>query len=295
MRACFLLLGLAVVSAAYPTTYPFENEAYVPPEMISGTPNFTYDNTDTGGYVYYGMYKMKAFDGLLTDDDFPYFPHANGYAYYCLVIVYGAPPALPISVWNCSSLTFADSDFTGSINGQSVCNVGECCKHIIGKPKFGDDQMDWHTWLEDRAAAAMCDDIVETEYCILTGGHYQTNCLQYYLAPTDRLVMLPCFDHHMLYWLSCSVFKQSYTVMLLHEPASYTDGLSNEDSIVSDVATSLGDHVCNPYSYYYPSSTSSNSSPSSESASVSASDDSSSSGTTALASASMVVLFLKMF
>jgi len=255
-----LCLGVATCAvASYPASYPFENESYVPADVPAGTPNYAYDDTDTGGYVYTGAFTLSLFDGTLTDDDFPYWPHQNGFAWYNLVSQYAAPPILPASVFNCSlnDLFFKPADYTGMVNGKKVCNTGECCEYLMGQPKFGDDQLSWHDWFDQRVAAGMCDLISEDIYCVMVGGHFHLNCMQYYLAPTERLVkVLACYDSWTLYYLTCPVYKQAYTYMIVLEPDQFMDSLSAEENIITDCGAFAQDRLCHPYSYYYPQTTS---------------------------------------
>jgi len=291
MKVTVLACCLVLCSASWPTTYPFENEQVVPVEVPAGTPSWTYEpGSDTGGYMYYGAYTMSVYEnGILTDDDMPYCTHMNRGTEYVLVVAYGAPPQLPLSVWNCSSMVFTDADFTGLLSGAPVCNVGSCCVELIGKPKFSDDQMDYHTAMNDRLASAMCGDLPEQTYCIFVGGHFENNCIDYVLSAVERLVTFPCFDDWIVYHLSCPVYKQAYTMFLADtEPDSYFNTLSIEEVQVIDVICFLGDHVCHPHSYYNPSAavTSASSASTTDSAASNESDES---------SAAVITLFLCVF
>jgi hypothetical protein len=260
IRALVAASIVAAVRAAYPTTFPFENESYVPPEIPQSTPGETYDPaTDVGGYLFFGPYMLVGFDNNLTQDDFPYVCHDNGFSRYILAVSYGAPPVLPKQTWNCSVEIFGDEDFTGQINSQSICAVGNCCKQYIGLPKYSTDQMEWHSYTENRLSSAMCSDIDEEIYCLSVGGHFEVNCYQYYPSVDERLVMLPCYDFWLRYYLECKVFKSAYTWMLVSEPPSYVDLITTEQAISIDVLTLLQDRLCHPYSYYYPLSSSSES------------------------------------
>lgn len=268
---CLLSLTASTL-AAYPTTFPFENEAYTPVAVPTETPTFTYDASETGGYVYFGAYTLQAnaadkevslaVKGTLSDGDFPYEPHRNRFCEFLLVDTYGTPPILPDSLWNCSSkeIYYTPADYVGTVNGQSVCAPGECCDFLMGHPKFGEDQLEWQPWLDERAASALCEDIDEVTYCIMIGGHFQINCFEYWISVTERLAgVLPCYDTWILYLLTCPIYKQSYTFMLVWEPTSYVETLSAEEFITVDCVAFLQDRICKPYSYFYPESTTSTS------------------------------------
>jgi len=248
-----------VVFGAYPSTYPFENESFVPVEVPASTPDFSFNaDTDPGGYIYRGNIAMEIFGGTLTDDDIPYCNHSNQYSMWLMVMVYGTPPVLPFQTWNCttSGLTFVDSDFTGIVNNEKICNVGSCCTAMMGLPKFGSDQMTWHSWADDRAAANLCD-VPQTEalYCVLVGGHYQANCYEYYPGPSDRIYMQVCFDNIIHYWLTCTVFKSAYAFSYVagsQDTPIYQAKLSPEESMSFDAVFTLADRLCHPYSYFFP-------------------------------------------
>lgn len=255
--ALALMVGVAA-AAAYPTTYPYENENFVPPNIaVVPEPNLTYDpETDTGGYVYYYAVKLGRFDGAVQDSDMPYCDQKNGFCQYALVNTFFCPPEFPIQIWNCTTRNyiFDSADFSGMANGQKVCEVGACCSQYYGQVKFSDDQMDWHSWLDDRNSAALCGDIaVEDNYCIWVGGDFQMNCIDYHLSALERLVVTACYDSFVRFYFDCTVFLSVYTPATIKEPPAFQDGMSNEETIIHDSISFLQDRICFPYSYYYPS------------------------------------------
>jgi hypothetical protein len=261
--------------SAYPTTYPFENESYIPPPLVPSTPDYTFNpDTDPGGYAYRGV-TLWVFDGVLTDDDFPYIPHNSGFSQYVLVNSYSAPPVLQSDVWNCSGkgIVFEKSDFLGVANNEEVCTPGSCCSDIIGLPKFGEDQHEQHDWFNGRAASGLCDVAPEEVYCIQVGGHFQVNCFSYWVHPTELPAPLICFDSFVVFHLNCNVFKTTYPMILPWDPPVYYDLMTMEETIVNDAAVFIPDRVCHPYSYYHPNTASTSGS---SSASDSGSDESSS-------------------
>jgi len=255
-------MSFGIALSAYPTSYPFENESFVPADVVPGTPDFSFDDaTDPGGYTYRGSWKMEVFGGAITDDDMPYVSHHNGFTMWLMVKVYGAPPVLPDSNWNCTlkGTVYAEADFTGVVDGNTICNVGACCTGLIGKPKYGDDQMTWHAWANDRSASGMCGPL-ETEdlYCVVVGGHFHANCISYNTAADQRLWVVPCYDNIVRYWLTCAVYKQSYAFTYsdgMQDTPTYTDGLSLDQLMGFDGCFTYHDKICNPYSYFFPGST----------------------------------------
>lgn len=289
-----LLVYVACSLAAYPATYPFENEAFVPVGPPAATPSLSYDDEDEGGYIYY-YYARASFD--LTDEDFQsptmfgeetdaaWSPTQTGAVRYLLVVQFSAPADLSADVWNCTgkNIVLAASDFTGKVNGQTVCAVGECCKGVYGMPKFGEDQLTWSSWLNDRAAAAMCGDIEEEMYCVAVGGDFQTNCFDYYLSPDSRLSTFICPDSYLMYYLTCPVFKQAYsTVYVQFESPVYLNRCTPEEQISSDAHYFTGDRVCHPYSYYHPSTESTSGADSSSGSDSTSTGSSSDSGSSAV-------------
>jgi len=279
---CAIVLSFcSVVAGAYPTSYPFENENIEVADILVETPSFTFeDATDPGGYCYYGVWALTLLGGDLTEDNFPMCWHNTGSIMWVMVKIYGAPPLMPQDTWNCTrnELVFADQDFTGEVDGSKYCDQGECCSHLIGKPKYGDDQMAWHSWANDRSSSGLCQPLgTEVMYCLSVGGHYHLNCLGYLIGPNERLVDHPCFDSFIRYWRDCAVFRQAYAPnysMGLQEPVSYMDRMSVDEMMTWDGSMLYPDRVCHPYSYYFPSEGSTGTESSSGTGSATSAEDS---------------------
>jgi hypothetical protein len=246
------------VHASYPSTYPFQNEEMVPPALNEATPSYSFDESDTGGYIY--TYHTNR---DLNNDVYPFaFTGRDGWM-YGFVHVFGAPPLLPDSLWNCSAKDdvgpFADADFTGKSGKQTVCKSENCCKSLIdsGLPKYGNDQMDWAAWLTDKVDTGLCGDIeIEEQYCIFTAGHMNTNCFEYIPEPASgaRPLTFPCHDVAVGYWLSCPAYKQGGFEYYDLEPKNYDDNLTVEQYVVLNSVWLQPDRICHPKSYYIPSS-----------------------------------------
>lgn len=281
-----LCLAVTGVCAAYPSTYPFENESYVPPAMLASEPSETYDDTDTGGYIY-----TYAHTKTLTEDDLPYAPIGAGMGKFMLVVAYGAPPELPASSWNCTAkelLPLSDADFTGVINSQTVCAVGSCCEEFFGLPRFSENQMEWHSMVADRATGALCEDIQTEVYCTFVLAASTVNCVEYFPGVTERPVVVVCADNYALYYFTCPIYLQQYNAIWVMEPPLYVDQLTQELFILSE-AFALGmDRICHPYSYYHPESLS----PSSTTSSTTSSSASSGSESTSTESSGAKILTL---
>jgi len=264
-------VGLAA-AAGYPSVYPLANEIYVPPDMLSSEPDFTYAADDAGGYPWYASFSLSTkkgdfnggaihdFGGTLVDEYFPYVPHLSGCFIYLAVNTYGAPvqggwPWADES-WNCTEFGhfYGSGDFTGEVNGKRVCQVGSCCSTTVplaGKMKYADDQLDWHSWLNDKVKLAVCETPIEEVYCVMVDGHSHFNCFEYWPGPTDRYVVLPCMDMLILSFMECVVYKTKYSDMYEIDSPVYRARNSDEGNMVLDAGSYMPDKICHPYSYYY--------------------------------------------
>jgi hypothetical protein len=242
-------------SYAAPTTFPYENEVYVPPNLHAATPDYSYEESDPGGYHYALIWFLD-----LNTAEMPFCAMTTGCNQYTLVATYKLPPILPFDVFNCSAngLIFEEADFAGTVTGtssQTICNVGECCAGYIGLSKFSDDQPEWHNWLNTLASTGLCGDLqTEAMYCAFTNGHMQGNCFTRYATPTERILTLPCPDSYYKYWLdSCPVYKNvPVNYGLQPEPPVYIADCDLEEAVLVELSTEENDHICHPWSYYFP-------------------------------------------
>jgi len=255
LRLLVQIAGLFVVFGASPATYPYENEAFVPADMYASTPSYTFDETDVGGYMF-----THTLDFVITDADIPFCFMRTGMAQYLIVNKFGAPPHYGTSQtasWNCTAkdLTLASADFTGTIAGNSVCTAGECCSFTYGIVKFGADQLTWHSWLDDRSDAGLCDPITENVYCLLAGGDTPLNCMEVFVSPETRLAVWTCGQAVVMYMMGCKVFKTEYKRIYLTEPPLYIDASTIEENISNDSFSKTQDKMCHPNSYFFPDAT----------------------------------------
>lgn len=257
LRLLVQIAGLFVVFGASPATYPYENESFVPVDMVASTPSYTFDDKDVGGYMY-----THTLNFVIKDEDIPFCFMRTGMAQYLIVNKFGAPPHYGTSQtasWNCTAkgLKFASADFTGTIAGNSVCTAGECCSFVYDIFKFGDDQLTWHSWLDDRSDAGLCEAINENTYCLLSGGDTALNCMEVFVAPETRLAVWTCPQSVVLYMMSCKVFKTEYTRIYLTEPPMYVDSSSIAENMANDAFSKAQDKMCHPHSYFFPEDTAS--------------------------------------
>jgi len=296
-------LILTVTADQYPATFPLENEAYRGAGYVPSTPDFSYvPESDPGGYMFYCCVELGLMGGTITEDDLPYVTHHNGFSRYVHVAQFSAPPVVPEFVWNCTQkeIHYSSADFTGEVNGQKVCEVGECCSQVYGLPKFSEDTMTWHSWANDRLAGALCpQDVYEALYCIFVGGDSQVNCLEYMLTPATRVAYFPCPDSWTLFWLQCTVFQTQYEWKYNNEPPPYLAQLTNEQQVWLD-ANGVSQHrVCHPYSYYFPSTAGGDSgggaSPSANNGGTPASAPSADSSESSAVLANMILVGLSLF
>lgn len=269
----------------YPSTYPFENEAVVPDltALPVSTPSRTYDEADTGGYVYTGLQTD------LNECGFPFsMIDATPWVEYTLVFQYDAPAILPRDEWNCTrkQTVFEVADFFGNLGGYDICSAGECCDHLIGLPKYfpSSEQAAMHTYYSTVSDTGLCEAMTVPKYCLMVATHTQWNCYERFIDPGTRLFLACCPDVAARYWLSCKLFKnvaiENQGTQIIMEPAGYLAQMTAEGNLIYTAFTLAPDRVCHPYSYYFPDAAgndSSDSSDSSGSASGSSSSGSSSS------------------
>jgi len=253
-RTTVLTALMSCASAVYPTDHPFENDV-VPLPVPNREPSFKFDSDDPGGYVYHGLFTLEMlFGGTITDADFPYSPHLTGYSMYLLVDTYGTPPALAPSIWNCSAKShplFQPSDFSGVSGKYTVCNVGECCSHLYGYPKFSDDVAVWESGSNDRLVAGLCPEMSERLYCIAAGSNSQINCYEYMTSTTERVYIFACYDNIVNFALTCPLYRTAYSTSMIWETPTYYSSVTNEENLSVDAFCTLPDRVCHPYSYYH--------------------------------------------
>jgi hypothetical protein len=256
MRSVVVVLAFCIVAiSGAPTTYPFENEAYVPPNPPAATPDYSYTDEDPGGYHHTYIWHLD-----LNTVEMPFCIMLSDCNQFTLVYAYNLPPQLPAQTFNCTSkqLFFAPEDFTGMVNSQPpqrLCEVGNCCESYLGEAKFGDDQMNWHSWLDNLASAGMCEEVpTEALYCNMVNGHYHGNCFTRVITGLTRTNTIPCHDSHMLYWLSCPVYQSvELDFGFKAEPQAYLDTCTVEEKILASNSDVEADQICHPYSYYVPS------------------------------------------
>lgn len=292
LRAASVLAVAALLytaEAAYPSSYPFENESVIPPGPIASTPSYSYDEEDAGGYVYTYGYTRE-----LTDEMIPFSfanggkeeAHVGGVIQYFMAFFQGAPAISPVGWWNCSSrwnpetglfFIIESGKFINTVAGIKMCEEGECCKHLYGFPTFFGyaPREDDYTREAEFFEGGMCDDIFSYEvYCHLFDGGLDFACYDVNLSASDRLVVNACFDNYFRYLMQCKLYVTTGMKWdPAYDPESYTDSMSAEElNSWSALTTGRYDKVCNPYSYYHPESAAGSGS---QSSSGNKSDDSS--------------------
>lgn len=274
-RLGLLVIGFTACAAdeygSYPATYPFESdeaEGVKGTDLVdmpdTGMPEFTFDETDTGGYYLYGAYK-QTMDGqagpafyaiggsLEPSDGYFWFPEHLG------VGLWGGfrLSTSPLSSWNCTGLgaKYSQDDFPGIQNAQTICT--ECCANYVGEFKFGDGTQARQELFADLVKTNGCATMTEEVYCA-TGDDWHWLCLENYVTRADRLFMKPCLDNFAFHLAKCSLLKASGAHAQLKaifcEPESYIDSMSNLQTVsMYSLEYTTFDKVCLPYSYYHPS------------------------------------------
>jgi len=269
MKTAFAVLTLAVAaSAAYPAKYPNQQPI---PELVAATPeegNSTgtkYTTADTGGYMYTFMVPEIITEASFAKWDGHYsFALGTRTLEFALVTIFGAPPALPISVWNCSAkladndkpelgpLIYVDGDFTGLANGKKICNVGECCARMIGKEKYDSSQMDHSAKVDDWVGLNGCKgNMPEDMYCTWVSGHTFFHCIERFLTPDTRDYIDPCLDVSYTYWMACSVMKNIGMTNFEIDPPPYMKKLSPSQNLIHQAGYLMHpDRICTAFDKY---------------------------------------------
>jgi len=256
MRVCSitLLLFAFAQGARGLATFPYENEDFIPVDFTAATPDYTYDENDSGGYMWTYTYSLD----YMTDLTLPYCSSGGGCLQLAFYVNFGAAE-MPAELWNCTytyGTIFKHSDFTGTINTEKICEPGSCCEELIGLNKYEDDSLAYHAWLADVSSAGLCrENLYEALYCALVDGHYRSNCFERVISYTDRQITFPCPDTFQRYFLSCPVLVASVPYFSFQiESKTYEDLQTGEQRLLLEIAGNNNDFVCHPYSYYFPSS-----------------------------------------
>lgn len=257
---CAFSVPTAAAAGLYPTTYPYDVDAY--PVLPASTPDMVFDDTGVGGYLY------TAYQTDITADMFPHAMTKLWYP-YMMVVMYNAPSSMPPNYWNCTAKdrVFVSEDFTGVVGDQTVCT--DCCASLIGLPKFAKSQTTSHDWFSGMYTLGMCTEtMLEIFYCANVNGNAQAMCYEFMLSPTERTVpsVHYCTDLSYDYWVQCPVVARTgLSTGFKFEPPSYMSMLTLEQNLFHNCLPITLDRVCFPSSYYYPeaSATSETSTPTS--------------------------------
>lgn len=291
---CFVMLGTAV-GAPYPSTYPYENENFVMPDLLERTPDETFSATDPGGY----LLRQQRCD--LNDPDWIEVWDKNYYDFcaynmFYMYTIYGIESGIMGTAgWNCSgNPLIAQSSLTGIINAKTVCT--ECCSAIVGQLEYANDYSSFHDIWNSVDSAGLCDTMTEAAYC-QTVTVLPFLCIQHYIDAGTRTFIIGCYDATWQHLLTCSIYTNSGVTELIvgEEPDHYLNAMSPTQQFVVFGMAYHGERVCLPYSYFFPeySKDSSSSTPAGDDGSAPADgDDDSSSLSLALGFFSVALISL---
>jgi len=258
-----LTISLAVglfsgfASAAYPATFPFENESTEIVGPLAATPSDSYDEDDSGGYIYTYFYALTE---VSTTDCFV----NNGANRYRFKVQWGIPPIMPTSQFNCTAKgpifdedTFDSDEFAG----QKMCDDGpkSCCPQFRGEKKYRANT-DAHMendilMLEGFQETGLCTETFHVgSFCSLFNDNAIFWCNEQILGDLERTIEnTVCFDSW-THWLldNCPVFSAAFPVLEGLEPDHYMQSMSNAENIGWLGIHWLSDKVCLPYSYFFP-------------------------------------------
>merc|ERR1711998_555589 len=122
-----------------------------------------------------------------------------------------------------------------------------CVKDIPGYHQL------WNT----RSANGLCPTMNYPAYCnVVTDAAFQ--CNTYFLSPTVRAYMRPCYDVLVLWLMDCPVYASVGTIEMVeaYDSAIYLAQETVAQSMAHVAFTISGpDWVCLPYTYYFPETT----------------------------------------
>lgn len=275
-RSTFAALALcAIVSTAalpatyfddaYPTSFPYENEVYVPPSLPRGHGDIydkpdplnvildteTFDETDIGGY---GA-RVERCDPTVWA---PYNVVQCGYNRYWGFHVLGESSLPPSGFFNCTNRDYPpeekywkSSDFAGKVSTFTVCS--ECCKEYYGLDKFNTGTTNRESQLDLHFTTGMCSSITEEAYCALVDDS-QHVCTDNFLSKVLRKRIEMCSDTVVLFFMGCPIFANEGIGEFIKnsEPAAYIEKLTPDMTMLIYSFWKCTDRVCYPHSYYHP-------------------------------------------
>jgi len=260
----FILAAVLVccASAAYPTEFPFENEALAVSAPLASTPSRTFDEADTGGYVYTYAYALETYD---LDGTFS--SATSGKIDYRLVVHQGLGAGelgsiIPKTIFNCTNRYITKewvlptgTAWLGEIAGITICNPGECCESHWGLVSYriGEPKTQNYDFMSDAHTVGLCGDMFdENVYCARFDLGLM-DCADQYISHTDRLVTQACYDSYFHYMQGCKVYVSSgFPSSENWEPAEYFENSSAGELSAWTAVWWMPDKVCHPYSYYHP-------------------------------------------
>lgn len=240
-------------AAQYPALYPFDNEANPPAEPHAASPTYTFDEQDTGGYVYTHAFKLEITDELLPTCFFE-----NGMIMHQLVVRQGAPPVLPESFWNCTAKGYIITPemYFNKIADQTICPENNCCKGTWGLTTlFQAGICDaCYQQISQGFTDGLCDEMFGEEvYCLMFNNGHNFGCNEQNISPSDRQYLYACYDAVYHHYMGCKLYQvDGYKYREPTEPTQYFEASTAAEVNAWNGLYWNGDRVCHPYSYYYP-------------------------------------------
>lgn len=241
--------------AAYPTTFPFENEKLQVAVPLASTPSYKFDEDDPGGYFYTHVIE-KVLDE--ADIEAGYCTSSSG----ALMFAYASfnyPPVLNKIIYNCTrgeNEKIMDKQFLGQVGTDKICEVNNCCKDLIGLPGTSlvsePKVQTYSTWSEIKSSGSCPEAMSEEMYCTIFSYGLSKTCMEQWVSVTDRLFVFPCYDTFVNYIQSCKLYKLTGYYLPMYEPEDYWSKQSGEQNTAVTGLWDMGDKVCRPYSYFYP-------------------------------------------
>lgn len=246
------------VTAAYPSTFPFESEIVLPTYPPVSTPSHTYDDKDPGGYFHTYIVLNEGFDKMI-DDGRAWV--TCGLYDHNTVISWGLDAPMPNPWFNCTDRgNYIDENTYNfdTISGTKYCDSPEvCCEEHHGKLKYRPDDSDAmdidRELFEESYETGMCtSNLHQGAFCSLFNDYATVFCNEQVVDDTERGILQTCFDSQLNFLTHCPVFKSVATKVEGVEPEAYIEAMTVDEWWSHSSMFWMPDKVCHPYSYFFP-------------------------------------------
>lgn len=242
IRSVVLGCLLLQTAATYPSTFPFDLGEFE--SLPEATPDFTFSETDPGGYFRLGEFCDLNDFADHFEDDYVMIPFdCKNYLHRLNYLGMATRPQK--GLWNCSYIEPVSASQIKDASRLASGQTAECVDYVDSTPMI----FNTLDFLDPILVAAGCPQAPESALC-LEMFQDQQFCEEQITSLTERVMILPCGDNIMRFLLSCPAFVIPIAYES-QEPEQYYISLSAAQSITLYGLRLNSDRVCYPYSYYY--------------------------------------------